>query len=120
MVGVQDIIECPQCGGEADYELQTRDMTEWVFCRSCGFRRWSVVVLDRKRGKTSDGHWYYKKTKDGKHMYRFFEKKGYGTVTVIGERGKTIYGLKTGTKEEKEKWKKWSDDSHIKIEFGDE
>jgi len=87
MVGVQDMMECPQCKfEEARYEYQTRDGTQSLFCPRCGYSKYSLCCIDRKREKET-GTKYYKKTKDGKFIGRVYEHKGYGGYSVSTQDG---------------------------------
>jgi hypothetical protein len=93
MVAVQDIRKCPQCGKDANYELQLRDLTELLFCFYCGYHFWTSVVI--KGGRNQKGVNYFKLTKDGKRIYRVYERRGYGTYTFDNRGRETVYRFKT-------------------------
>lgn len=53
MATVSEQIPCPQCGAQAEYEINTRSFTEWTYCARCGYRH------DTSEGQPLAGHGSY-------------------------------------------------------------
>lgn len=87
MTGVQKDVSCPQCHfDQASYEYQLRDSTWFIFCRRCGYEKYSICLKDKKRAKETRQR-FFKKTKDGHLIYRIYEHKGYGAFSIENEKG---------------------------------
>ena len=86
---------CPQCGYQAAYgELDCRTFEEWLFCPRCGYRYWVRRVRDRckMQARADDDHrLYFRVARDGKPIFRAYERPGFGACALFAPNGAGVY-----------------------------
>jgi hypothetical protein len=87
MMATVDTFEtCPQCKYDLLYScFQTRTMEDRRFCFMCGFRSWTTLVKDRATKKP-------KLDKNGKWVFRYYERPGYGAIETAYDDGSGSLG----------------------------
>lgn len=94
MASVQDSIECPQCGGRAILEFQTRTFEEQISCPRCGYRESTRPVIDRQKQRGDPQHRpWYKRRKDGEWIYRTTKRVGLGAYFLAQKNGVSVLGV---------------------------
>ena len=82
MGSVMSYVECPQCRRPAFNDFYYRTGEEYTMCFSCGYRHKIVALRDRKSGNGRK----LKLRKDGRPIYREYERMGAGCLKVRGEK----------------------------------
>ena len=81
-----DYISCPQCGFIARYWYSKFEQYTEIDCVVCGLLYRRIAIIDRKRrGEASEYRDNYKRTKEGRIIYRKYERNGYGAYCLTNK-----------------------------------
>jgi hypothetical protein len=89
---IYSAVACEQCHFPgAHCSFRTRDATVSVACPRCGFRYWTVALIDRQRQAVDpERRPIYKLDGDGNRIRRAYRRPGYGAYCLWDGRGGTL------------------------------
>lgn len=87
MATVDSPTVCVQCGFEEAFRSENTSSGEvHILCPQCGRLMWTTAVRDRVREMVEGGA-FYKLTKDGRRIYRRYERPGHGVLFLSAQSG---------------------------------
>ena len=93
MASVQDSVDCPQCGGQAFLEFETRMRAESICCPRCGYSEHTRPLIDRQKQNADAQHRaWFKRRKDGEPVRRTTRRAGVGAYYIATKNGLGVFG----------------------------